>query len=104
MKVAKGTSTKVRLIRNSEFVAGCWEWRRSLTKDGYGRIDMLVKHGVSYPRMAHRISYETFVGPIPEGLQIDHLCRNRSCINPDHLEPVTAKENIRRSRVSREAS
>jgi hypothetical protein len=47
---------------------------------------------------AHRRSYERDVGPIPEGLQIDHLCAERACINPDHLQPVTARENIRRGR------
>jgi hypothetical protein len=47
-------------------------------------------------RAAHRVSYETFVGPIPQGLQIDHLCRVRNCVNPQHLEPVTGVENVRR--------
>ncbi len=46
--------------------------------------------------MVHRVTYETFVGPIPEGLEIDHLCRNRLCCNPVHLEAVTRKENVRR--------
>src|SRR5699024_1617461 len=48
-------------------------------------------------KLAHRVSYETFAGPIPEGLDLDHLCRNRSCVNPEHLEPVTRSENLRRS-------
>jgi len=47
-------------------------------------------------RSAHRLSYETEIGPIPEGLELDHLCRVRSCVNPLHLEPVTHQENVRR--------
>ena len=71
---------------------GCWEWQKSLfASSGYA----YVKHD-GKGRLAHRVSYETFVGPIPEGLQIDHLCRNRPCINPDHLEPVTAAVNQQR--------
>ena len=65
----------------------CWLWTGK--KDyGYGRVGM---NGVSY--RAHRLIYETIKGPIPEGMVIDHLCRNHSCVNPDHLEPVTAREN-----------
>jgi hypothetical protein len=58
-------------------------------------------HNLDKPKkyMAHRFSYLKLVGPIPEGLQIDHLCRVRHCVNPDHLEPVTNKENIRRGIV-----
>ena len=54
-----------------------------------------VGHGAN-TMPAHRYAYEELVGPIPEGLQLDHLCRNRSCVNPDHLEPVTCRENLRR--------
>lgn len=73
---------------------GCWLWKRSTTK-GYGRISVLGR-----PRGVHRVSYEVFVGPIPDGLEIDHLCRRRSCCNPAHLEPVTHRENQRRRRRS----
>ena len=69
---------------------GCWEWQDSL-RDGYGRFNIGCRR-VS----AHRFAYETFVGPIPDGLEPDHLCRNRSCVNPFHLEPVTRSVNMKR--------
>lgn len=67
--------------------SGCWLWTAGCTAAGYSRF--LRKYG-------HRASYEALVGPIPEGLQIDHLCRERSCVNPAHLEPVTCRENVMR--------
>lgn len=70
---------------------GCWEWTGSRRPDGYGQIHVGGKN-----RRAHRVVYELMVGPIPEGLTIDHLCRNRACCRPDHLEPVTRAENTRR--------
>jgi hypothetical protein len=70
---------------------GCWNWH-SVGSDGYGRI------GVNYKRkLAHRVAYEDFVGAIPDGLQLDHLCFNHRCVNPAHLEPVTGEENRRRA-------
>lgn len=69
----------------------CWEWTGAKTSGGYGQFYVDRRLVVS-----HRYSYERLVGPIPEGLQIDHLCRNRSCVNPGHLEPVTQQVNIRR--------
>lgn len=70
---------------------GCWLWTGHINQDGYGRI---CRGGES--KSAHRTSYEVFRGPIPDGLVLDHLCRVRHCVNPDHLEPVSIAENIRR--------
>ncbi len=69
---------------------GCWVWQRS-TDRGYGK---LTQRGRTW--RAHRVAYMLVKGPIPEGLEIDHLCRVHACINPDHLEAVTQQENILR--------
>lgn len=74
---------------------GCWIWIANSNKGGYGLVS--YKGNI---RLAHRVSYELHKGPIPEGLVIDHLCRNPFCINPDHLEPVTSKVNNQRSPIS----
>lgn len=68
----------------------CWEWNAA-KDNGYGKIRV-----AGSTVCAHRVVYELFVEPIPEGLQLDHLCRNPSCVNPDHLEPVTNRENAMR--------
>ena len=75
---------------------GCWNWHSYDAREGYGRI--MVNLRSFY---AHRWMYERLIGPIPAGLQIDHLCRNRRCVNPDHLEPVTHQENARRGVAAR---
>lgn len=69
---------------------GCWSWDTT-NSIGYGEF---MQNRVGY--YAHRFAYEAMVGPIPEGLVIDHLCRNRRCVNPAHMEPVTRGENVLR--------
>lgn len=74
----------------------CWLWTARVERNGYGRFWLDgQQHG------AHRVAYELFVGPIPDGREIDHLCRIRHCVNPDHLEAVTAAENVRRMAATR---
>jgi len=70
----------------------CWLWTRSLSRDGYGWASLGDR---TY--QAHRLVYTLLIGELPEGLILDHLCRMRHCVNPDHLEPVTPRENLRRS-------
>lgn len=71
--------------------SGCWLWTAYRDPNGYGSFTV---KGIHIP--AHRVSYELYVGPIPKGLHMDHLCRNPPCVNPSHLEPVTRRENIAR--------
>lgn len=70
----------------------CWWWLGRLEKGGYGRFTRGTHRSV----YAHRLAYEMVIGPIPQGLTLDHLCRHPACVNPSHLEPVTMLENIRR--------
>jgi hypothetical protein len=87
-----------RLLPRSVFVyteidpdTGCWWWNGCKDRSGYGSA---THEGMGWP--AHRLTYTLLVGEIPHGLVIDHLCRNPSCVNPDHLEPVSHAININR--------
>jgi hypothetical protein len=75
---------------------GCWLWTASLNVNGYAQFWNGKR---MYP--AHRFAYERLVGSVPDGLQLDHLCRVRHCVNPDHLEPVTNRENVLRGKTGR---
>lgn len=71
----------------------CWEWTAGKNLAGYGRMQVF-SDGKHRAQLAHRIAYELVVGPIPPGLGLDHRCHNHACVNPDHLRPATAKENL----------
>lgn len=75
----------------SSLVRNCWTWAGGRTKAGYGVVRLGPKC-----ELVHRVAYQWAFGPIPEGKVLDHLCRNRACVNPEHLEPVESGENTRR--------
>lgn len=84
-----------RFLAKIDASGDCWQWTAGVSGGRYGsflRPDLGGK-----AQKAHRVAWELLVGPIPDGLQIDHLCKNTLCVNPDHLEPVTARVNVRRS-------
>ena len=76
---------------------GCWLWIGNTQNEHYGMFWCGSKRAGTHRKLlAHRVSYEHYKGPIPSALEIDHLCRTRQCVNPDHLEAVTHSENVRR--------
>ena len=96
--------TLARIEKNIERIpeSGCWIWMGTTNGFGYGRLNSDRKR-----KYAHRAAYELLIGEIPAGMQIDHLCRVKSCCNPAHLEPVTSLENTMRGdgpRLTRERS
>lgn len=99
MSPRKASLTCETIERNTipEPNCGCWLWTGELNSAGYGRISRGNRHtGTRERLLAHRVSYELANGPAPEGMDLDHKCRVRMCVNPAHLEPVTRSENNRR--------
>lgn len=84
---------RARVIESS---AGCWEWTGAINERGYGRTTW-TEDGIQRRVYVHRLVWLVERGPIADGLELDHLCRNKICCNPDHLEPVISAENVRRA-------
>ena len=89
------TPLEVRFWAKVQKTDGCWTWTGARSGVGYGVFN-LGPRGAGFD-VAHRVSYRLLIGPIPKGLHLDHLCRNTMCVRPDHLEPVTPRENVMRS-------
>lgn len=84
------------MARVAKTETGCWQ-HEAPREDGYARVLVGSRSdGSRRVRVAHRVVYESLVGPVPEGMDLDHLCRNRACVNPDHLEPVSRGINLHR--------
>lgn len=92
-KTIHGWESDIRRLLDRVLIGnGCWEWAGAVDrKTGYGKLSYEGR-----VTTAHRASYTALVGPIPQGLVVDHLCRNKVCVRPSHLEAVTNAENIRR--------
>lgn len=87
------SSLPVRVNAKIDFTGPCWLWTASKTGNGYGKIWWTAEQRLV---PAHRVVYELLVGPIPDGMELDHLCRTPACVNPEHLEPVSHRINMLR--------
>lgn len=96
-KRGRSDAEKVMAYSEPEPNTGCWLWVGGHSADGYAR----VWSGDRREQLGHRVSYIAFVGPIPDGHEIDHACRQRSCVNPKHLRAVTRSENVRLASLAR---
>lgn len=90
------TSDPVSRFQYDKDENGCWVWSRYRSPDGYGRVG-----SGRTSQLAHRVSYEHYVGLIPEGMVIDHKCQNRACVNPSHLQAVYPEQNTHLGKVRR---
>lgn len=94
--VSHRTRPAIERARYAINETGCWVWTGYVSPDGYGRIGK-----ANGSKVAHRVIYEEMVGTIPAGFILDHICRNRKCINPKHLRPVTVGQNNHLGKVMR---
>ena len=96
MSIAYGVRVN-RFLDKIDMSGDCWEWQGWHDPNGYGRISVYAPTIPTRSRLVHMVAWELFNGIIPAGFEIDHLCRNRGCVRPEHLELVTHAENMARS-------
>lgn len=92
-----------RIFANTIVEGDCWIWTGRLDRYGYGNINVRV-YGVHMNLKAHRVAFEHFIGPIPAGKELDHVCCNTACVHPNHLRPVTKTENVQLMHKRRKAA
>jgi HNH endonuclease len=100
LRYIRGHNRRKRLryvLAATGYKTDCWLWQLAKNPSGYGVVGIAA----GKTALAHRAYYEERFGPVPEGMELDHLCRVRACVNPEHLEPVTHTENLRRGRKTK---